>query len=417
MPFCPHCNRNTFKIMAVDVGGTIYNCVQCYSCRGRLLVLLNVTASRNPTKLSRPECNQFSAPSYGAANANEAVKAESLAIMSSLTVMNSQNITMGLSRRRFFELLAAAAQSAVSGTARALDYPTRPVRIIVGFPPGGPTDIFARLIAEWLSNQLGQAFIVENRPGAGSTIGIAAVITAPAGGYTLLLVSTSAVISAAYYRNLSFNLVRDITPVCGIALEPLVMVVHPSVLAHTVPEFIAYAKTNPGKIIMATVGNGTTPQMTGELFKMMTGVDLLHVPYQGAAPALTDLLAGRAQVMFEAMPSLVGYIQSGKLRALGVSTATRSLVFPDIPAIGEFVPGYEAGVWFGIAARRQTPVEIIELLNKEINAGLSDASLNPRLSEFGGTALKGTPGEFERLFAGDAEKWSKVMRAANIKPE
>ena len=237
--------------MAVDVGGTIYNCVQCYSCRGRLLVLLNVTASRNPTKLSRPECNQFSAPSYGAANANEAVKAESLAIMSSLTVMNLQNITMGLSRRRFLELLAAAAQSAVSGTARALDYPTRPVRIIVGFPPGGPTDIFARLIAEWLSNQLGQAFIVENRPGAGSTIGIAAVITAPAGGYTLLLVSTSAVISAAYYRNLSFNLVRDITPVCGIVLEPLVMVVHPSVLAHTVPEFIAYAKTNPGKIIMA----------------------------------------------------------------------------------------------------------------------------------------------------------------------
>jgi len=331
--------------------------------------------------------------------------------------MNSQNITMGLSRRRFFELLAAAAQSAVSGTARALDYPTRPVRIIVGFPPGGPTDIFARLIAEWLSNQLGQAFIVENRPGAGSTIGIAAVITAPADGYTLLLVSTSAVISAAYYRNLSFNLVRDITPVCGIALEPLVMVVHPSVLAHTVPEFIAYAKTNPGKIIMASVGNGTTPQMTGELFKMMAGVDLLHVPYQGAAPALTDLLAGRAQVMFEAMPSLVGYIQSGKLRALGVSTATRSLVFPDIPAIGEFVPSYEASVWFGIAARRQTPVEIIELLNKEINAGLSDTSLNPRLSEFGGTALKGTPGEFERLFAGDAEKWSKVMRAANIKPE
>jgi tripartite-type tricarboxylate transporter receptor subunit TctC len=224
------------------------------------------------------------------------------------------------------------------------------VRIIVGFPPGGPTDIFARLIAEWLSNQLGQAFIVENRPGAGSTIGIAAVITAPADGYTLLLVSTSAVISAAYYRNLSFNLVRDITPVCGIALEPLVMVVHPSVLAHTVPEFIAYAKTNPGKIIMASVGNGTTPQMTGELFKMMAGVDLLHVPYQGAAPALTDLLAGRAQVMFEAMPSLVGYIQSGKLRALGVSTATRSLVFPESPRSASLCQAMRQA--FGLASRR-----------------------------------------------------------------
>jgi tripartite-type tricarboxylate transporter receptor subunit TctC len=195
------------------------------------------------------------------------------------------------------------------------------------------------------------------------------------------------------------------------------MVVNPSVSAKTLPEFIAYAKTNPGKIIMASVGNGTTPQMTGELFKMMASVDLLHVPYQGAAPALTDLLAGRAQVMFEAMPSLVGYIQSGKLRALGVSTATRSPVFPDIPAIGEFVPGYEASVWFGIAARRQTPAEIIELLNKEINAGLADPVLNARLSEFGGTALKGTPGEFERLLVGDAEKWTKVMRAANIKPE
>src|SRR5262249_41895632 len=261
---------------------------------------------------------------------------------------------MGLSRRRFFELLAGAALPIISGTARALDYPTRPVRIIVGVPPGRPTDIFARLIACWLSNRLGQAFIVENRPGAGSTIGVASVVAAPADGYTLLLVSTSAVISAAYHRNLSFNLVRDITPVCGVALEPLVMVVNPSVLAKTIPEFIADAKANPGKIIMASLGNDTTPQMTGELFKMMAAVDLLHVPYQGAAPALTDLLAGRAQVMFEAMPSLVGYIQSGKL-ALGVSTAARSPVFPDIPSISEFVPGYEASVWFGIAARRQTP--------------------------------------------------------------
>ena len=290
-----------------------------------------------------------------------------------------------------------------------------------GFHPAAPPTFlrgyFARLIAEWLSNRLGQAFIVENRPGAGSTIGVASVVAAPADGYTLLLVSTSAVISAAYYRNLSFNLVRDITPVCGVALEPLVMVVNPSVLAKTIPEFIADAKANPDKITMVSLGNGTTPQMTGELFKMMAGVDLLHVPYQGAAPALTDLLAGRAQVMFEAMPSLVGYIQSGKLRALGVSTAARSPVFPDIPSISEFVPGYEASVWFGIAARRQTPAEIVELLNKEINAGLANPSLNARLGELGGTALKSTPPEFERLFVGDSEKWSKVMRAANIKPE
>jgi tripartite-type tricarboxylate transporter receptor subunit TctC len=324
---------------------------------------------------------------------------------------------MGFSRRRFFELVASAVVPRISGIAWALDYPTRPVRIIVGFPPGGPTDIFARLIAEWLSNRLGQAFIVENRPGAGSTIGVTAVVSAPADGYTLLLISTSAVISASYYRNLSFDLVRDIAPVCGVALEPLVMVVNPSVSAKTIPEFIAYANANPGKIIMASVGNGTTPQMTGELFKMMAGVDLLHVPYQGAAPALTDLLAGRAQVMFEAMPSLVGYIQSGKLRALGVSTATRSPVFPEIPAISEYVPGYDTSVWFGIAARRQTPAAIIELLNKEINAGLADPALNARLGEFGGAALKGGPSEFERLFVGDTEKWTKVMRAANLRPE
>jgi tripartite-type tricarboxylate transporter receptor subunit TctC len=195
------------------------------------------------------------------------------------------------------------------------------------------------------------------------------------------------------------------------------MVVHPSVSAKTIPEFIADAKADPGKIIMASVGNGTTPQMTGELFKMMAGVDLLHVPYQGAAPALTDLLAGRAQVMFEAMPTLVGYIQSGKPRALGVSTTTRPTVFPDIPAIGEFVPGYESSVWFGIAVRRQTPAAIVEVLNKEINGGLFDPALNTRLNEFGGTALKGTPAEFERLLVGDAQKWAKVMRAANIKPE
>jgi tripartite-type tricarboxylate transporter receptor subunit TctC len=325
---------------------------------------------------------------------------------------------MRLSRRRVLHLAAGSvAFPVLSSIASAQTYPSRPVRIIVGFPPGGPTDIFARLIGEWLSKRVGQPFIVENRPGAGSTVGVAAVVSAPADGYTLLLVSTSAAISASYYRNLSFDLVRDIIPVSGVALEPLVMVVNPSVPAKTVSEFITYAKANPGKIIMASVGNGTTPQMSGELFKMMAGVDLLHVPYQGAAPALTDLLAGRANVMFEAMPTLVGYIQSGKLRALGVTTATRSSVFPDVPAVGEYLPGYEASVWFGIAARRQMPREIVQLLNNEINAGLTDQSLNRRLSEFGGTALKGTPAEFEKLLVGDTEKWAEVMKAANIKAE
>jgi tripartite-type tricarboxylate transporter receptor subunit TctC len=328
------------------------------------------------------------------------------------------SIATRLPRRKFLHLAAgAAALPALRTSASALDYPARPVRLIVGFPPGGPTDIFARLIADWLSKRLGQPFVVENRPGAGSTIGIEAVVSAPADGYTLLLISTSAVISASYYQKLSFNLVRDIAPVCGVALEPMVMVVHPSVAAKTVPEFIADAKADPGKMVMASVGNGTTPQMAGELFKLMAAVDLLHVPYQGAAPALTDLLGGRAQVMFEAMPTLTGYIRSGKLRALAVTTATRSPVFPDMPSIGEFVPGYDASVWFGIAARRQTPPDIVDLLNREINAGLVDPALSARLADVGGTPLKGSAADFDKLFVGDSEKWSKLMRAANIKSE
>jgi tripartite-type tricarboxylate transporter receptor subunit TctC len=325
---------------------------------------------------------------------------------------------MRFPRRTFLHLLAgAAALPAAPRIAAALDYPTRPVRLIVGFPPGGPTDIFARLIADWLSKRLGQPFVVDNRPGAGSTIGVQAVVSAPADGYTLLLISTSAVISSAYYRNLGFDLTRDIAPVCGVSLEPMVMVVNPAVTAKSVPEFIADAKANPGKIIMASVGNGTTPQMAGELFKYMANVDLLHVPYQGAAPALTDLLGGRANVMFEAMPTLVGYIQSGKLCALGVTTATRSAVFPDLPSIGEFLPGYDASVWFGVAARSQTPRDIVDLLNKEINAGLADPALSARLGEVGGTPLKGSSADFERLFVGDSKKWSALMATANIKSE
>jgi tripartite-type tricarboxylate transporter receptor subunit TctC len=325
---------------------------------------------------------------------------------------------MRLSRRAVLQsAIGAVVLPAAPRIAAALDYPSRPVRVVVGFPPGGPTDIFARLIAEWLSKRLGQPFVVDNRPGAGSTIGVQAVISAPADGYTLLLISTSAIISAAYYRNLGFDLTRDIIPVCGVSLEPMVMVVNPSVTAKTVPEFIADAKANPGKIIMASVGNGTTPQMAGELFKYLAKVDLLHVPYQGAAPALTDLLGGRANVMFEAMPTLVGYIQSGKLRALGVTTATRSAVFPDLPSIGEFLPGYDASVWFGIAARSQTPPEIVALLNKEINAALNDPAFAARLGDVGGTPLKGSSADFNKLFAGDSKKWSELMTSANIKSE
>jgi tripartite-type tricarboxylate transporter receptor subunit TctC len=325
---------------------------------------------------------------------------------------------MKVARRKFLHLAAAAV--AVPGTIRvavAETYPARPVHVIVGFTPGGPTDVFARLIGEWLAKRLGQQFVIENRPGAGSTIGVEAVVTAPPDGYTLLLVSTSAAISASYYQNLSFNLVRDIAPVCGVALAPMVMVVNPAVPANTVPEFIAYAKANPGKVVMASVGNGTTPQMAGELFKMMANVDLLHVPYHGAAPALTDLLGGRAQVMFEAMSSLVGYIQAGKLRALAVTPAKRSPTFPDLPSIGEFLPGYEASVWFGIGAPKQTPKDIVDLLNKEINAGLNDPALRARLDELGVMALTGSPLDFEKLFVGDTEKWAKVIKAANLKPE
>jgi tripartite-type tricarboxylate transporter receptor subunit TctC len=325
---------------------------------------------------------------------------------------------MHLPRRLFLQFAGGAAIApAFPQLASALDYPNHSVRIIVGFPPGGPTDIFARLIGQWLSDTLGQPFVVENRPGAGSTIGIQAVVTASPDGYTLLLVSTSAVISASYYKNLNFNIVRDIVPVCGISNEPLVMVVNPAVPAKTVPEFIAHAKANPGKIVMASVGNGTTPHLAGELFKLMADVDLLHVPYQGAAPALTDLLGGRADVMFEAVPTLVGYIRSGKLRALGVGTATRSAVFPEVLAIGEFLPGYYATVWFGIAAPAKTPAEVVERLNVQINAGLNDPKLNARLLEVGGTPLTGSTVDFEKLFVDDAEKWAKVMREANVKSE
>src|SRR5215471_20286571 len=321
-------------------------------------------------------------------------------------------------RRNFLRLAAAAATLPILPRAAAAQaYPTRPVRIVVGYPPGGPTDIFARLMGQWLTDHMGQTFVVENRPGAGSTIGIQSVVNSAPDGYTLVLLSTSAVISGHYYKNLNFVLTRDIAPVCGIALEPLVMVVNPQVAAKTVPEFIAEAKAKPGKFVMASVGNGTTPHMGGQLFMMMAGVDMLHVPYQGAAPALTDLLGGRADVMFEAMPSLVGHLREGKLRALAVGSATRSSVFPDIPALGEFLPGYEANVWFGIGAPRQTPSAIVERLNREINAGLNDPALRAKVTQFGGTPLVGSSAEFEKLFVRDSEKWAKVVQAAGARTQ
>jgi tripartite-type tricarboxylate transporter receptor subunit TctC len=324
----------------------------------------------------------------------------------------------GLPRRTFIQLAAAgAALPAVSRIAVAQAYPTRPVRLIVGFPPGGPTDISARLIGQWLSEHLGQPFVIENRPGAGSNIATDAVVNSPPDGYTLLLVSTSATVGATFYQNLNFNFIRDVAPVAGVVRVPLVMVVNPSVPARTVPEFIAYAKANPGEINMASVGNGTTPHMAGELFKMMAGVDMLHVPYRGAAPALTDLLGGRAQVMFEGILSLVEHIRAGRLRPLAVTPATRSPLLPNVPTVGEFLPGYEASVWFGIGAPRNTPAEIVAKLNKEINAGLADPQLKARIDELGGVALAISPDEFGRLFAEDTEKWGKVVRAANIRSD
>ncbi|HEX5213044.1 MAG TPA: tripartite tricarboxylate transporter substrate binding protein [Pseudolabrys sp.] len=294
-------------------------------------------------------------------------------------------------------------------------YPSRPVRIVVGFAAGGPNDISARLIAQWLSQRLGQQFVVENRPGAGSNIATESVVHAPADGYTLLLVPAPAAINATLYHGLPFNFIRDIAPVAGIVRVPETMVVHPSVPAKTVGEFIAYAKANPGKINMGTAGNGTVPHVAGELFKYMTGVNLLTVGYRGGGPALVDLLAGQVQVMFE--PSLVTlpHIKAGKLRALAVTSATRSPVLPDVPAVNEIVPGYEATAWFGIGAPKNVPGDIVDKLNREINAGLADPELNAKLASLGGTPMPMSPPEFGALIASETDKWAKVIRFAGIK--
>jgi tripartite-type tricarboxylate transporter receptor subunit TctC len=325
---------------------------------------------------------------------------------------------MKLPRRNFLHLAAgAAALPLLSRIAWAQTYPTRPVRIVVGFPPAGGTDITARLIGQWLSERLGQPFIIENRPGAGSNIATEAVVRAPADGYTLLLVSTPNAVNATLYEKLNFNFIRDLAPVAGIMVVPVVMVVHPSFPATTVPEFIAYAKANPGKINIASGTIGGPGHVTAELFKMMTGTDMPLVSYRGGGPALTDLLAGQVQVSFLTMPASIEHIRTGKLRALAVTTATRSPMLPDIPALSENLPGYEASTWFGVGAPKNTSTEIVDKLNKEVNAALDDPKMKARLADLGGTPLVSSPADFGKLIAEETEKWGKVIRAANIKPQ
>jgi tripartite-type tricarboxylate transporter receptor subunit TctC len=325
---------------------------------------------------------------------------------------------MKLPRRQFLHLAAgAAALPAVSRIAWAQAYPTRPVRIVVGFPPGGGADITARLIGQWLSERLGQPFIIENRPGAGSNIATEAVVRAPADGYTLLLVGAFNTVNATLYDKLNFNFIRDVAPVATMYYAPNIMAVHPSFPAKTILEFIAYSKSNPGKVNMGSGTPGATMHMSGELFKIVAGIDVVPVPYRGAGPALTDLLAGQVQVSFPTMPASIEYIRTGKLRALAVTTAKRSDALPDVPTVGEFLPGYEASNWYGVGIPKNTPAEIIDKLNKEINAGLADPKIKARLADFGGTPLVGSPADFGKLIADETEKWGKVVRAANIKPD
>jgi tripartite-type tricarboxylate transporter receptor subunit TctC len=325
---------------------------------------------------------------------------------------------MYLPRRRFLHLAAgAAALPALSRTAWTQTYPARPVHIIVGFSAGGPNDILARLIGEWLSKRLGQPFVIENRPGAGSNLATEAVVRAPSDGYTLLLVGSPNAINATLYDKLDFNFIHDIAPVASFIRGALVMVVHPSVPARTVPEFVAYAKANPGKLSYGSGGIGGITHVTAELFKMMAGVDMAHVPYRGVAPALTDLLGGQVQVLFANPALLVPHIRAGKLRALATTTATRLEALPDIPTVGEFVPGYEASSFFGFGAPRNTPAEIVDKLNREIDAGLADPTIKARLAELDGTVLGGSPADFGNLIAEETEKWGRVIRAASVKPE
>jgi tripartite-type tricarboxylate transporter receptor subunit TctC len=325
---------------------------------------------------------------------------------------------MKLARRRFLRLtVGAAAFPAVLRIANAETYPARPLRLIVGGPPAGPNDLLARLIGQWMSERLDQSFVIENRPGAGGNIGTEAAVRAAPDGYTLLLVNATNAINATLYKTLPFDFIRDIAPVAGIIRAPNVMVVNPSFPAKTVAQFIDYAKANPGKVNMASGGNGTPAHVAGELFKMMTGVDMVHVPYRGAAPAQTDLLGGQVQVMFDPIISSIEQIRAGRLRALAVTTAIRAEVLPDIPIMADFVPGYEASGWFGVGVPKGTPTEIVDRLNKEINAALAGPKIKARLADMGGTVFAGSPADFGKLIADDTEKWAKVVRFSGAKPD
>jgi tripartite-type tricarboxylate transporter receptor subunit TctC len=325
---------------------------------------------------------------------------------------------MKLPRRRFLHLAAGiAALPAVARMARAQTYPARPVRLIVGFAPGGINDILARLIGQWLSERLAQQFVVENRAGASGNIATEAVVNAAPDGYTLLLVGSSNTINATLYEKLNFNFVRDIVPVAGVARAPLVLEVNPAFPAQTVPELIAYARANPGKINMGSGGNGTSVHMSGELFKMMTGVNMVHVPYRGEGPALSDLVGGQVQVMFSNMPASLELVRAGKLRALAVTTQARSQALPDLPTVGEFAPGYEASGIGGVGAPRGTPAEMVDKLNREINAALTDPKMKVRFADLGAAPLAGSPGDFGKLIAEEVAKWAKVVKFAGLKPE
>jgi tripartite-type tricarboxylate transporter receptor subunit TctC len=322
------------------------------------------------------------------------------------------------SRRRVLRLAGiAAALAALPRPAEAQGYPSAPVRLIVGFPAGGPNDILARLMAQWLTQRLGQPFVVENRPGASGNIATDAVVRAPADGHTLLLVGPANAISASLYPGLAFNFLRDIAPVAGITREPLVMVVHPSVPATTVAEFVAYAKADPGRIKLASTGNGSSPHVSGELFKMLTGVELAVVHYAGGGPALKAMIEGQAQVMFEPMSAAIAPIRSGQLRALAVTTAGRSPALPDVPPMADAVPGYEASAVTGIGAPSNTPAEIIATLNAAINAAFADPAMSARLADTGGAPLAGSPAEFGKLLAEETEKWAKVVKFSGAKPD
>jgi tripartite-type tricarboxylate transporter receptor subunit TctC len=324
---------------------------------------------------------------------------------------------MRVPRRHFLQLAAGAAVlPAMPRLARAQAYPARPVRWIVGFAAGGPQDIVARLLAQSLSERLGQQFVIENRAGAGGNIGTEAVVRAPADGYTMLMIGPSATINATLYDNLGFVFLRDIAPVASIIRTSNVMEVHPSFPAKTVPEFIAYAKANPGRINMASAGSGSSQHMAGELFKMMAGIDMVHVPYRGAAPALTDLLAGQVQVMFDNMTSSVEHVRAGRLRGLAVTTAARSEALPDLPIVGDFVRGYEASGIYGIGVPKDTPSDIVDKLNREINAALSDPRIKTRLADLGGLILSGTRADFAKVLTEEVEKWGKVVKFSGAKP-